>query len=158
MFRWCTERIAIAHAGSPEGHFLAVDALALRSVDLPPFRHIFIHGLLHHLDDAQTHQVTFDVLSLAPNVILVVMEPFCPDRWFDNPRGFLLARDDEGSHVRTFQERQRIFGPMVNLLTTRRTWPRWPVGFVVARMISTKGIANASADRAEFEHEPGQNR
>ncbi len=133
------ERVAAARALTPGARFLAADALELERVGLPPFRHVFIHGVLHHLDDAQCRRIFDHILALSPNHVLVILEPFLPDPWWTNPIGWAFARMDEGAHIRTYCGWRALFEPYIDIVRTRRLWPRWPVDFVDTRLRAGAG-------------------
>src|SRR5436190_6646915 len=93
------ERIATAQRETPKANFLVHDAVSIERAPLPPFRHVFIHGLLHHLDDSQCRKIINHLMSLEPRIVLAVIEPFSPKPWSSNPLGMLFARMDEGKYV-----------------------------------------------------------
>jgi SAM-dependent methyltransferase len=130
-----SKRIEVAQQQTPEAHFVVGDALRLAQAGLPSFRHVFIHGILHHLDDTQCRRVLDYVLALRSDLILAVIEPFCPQPWWNNPLGTLCAHMDEGKFVRTLQGWRDLFGRNVDVATTRSLWPLWPVPFIDVRLV-----------------------
>ncbi|MGH7766132.1 MAG: class I SAM-dependent methyltransferase [Candidatus Binatia bacterium] len=128
------ERIDVARQQTPGAHFQTCDALAIEQAGLPNFKRAFIHGVLHHLNDAETQKIISHVLSLRRDMTLVIIEPFRRPRWWNNPFGALIARLDEGRYVRTLEEWRDLFEPKLELLTTRNLWPRWPQDFLDARL------------------------
>lgn len=145
-----SERIAAARQQAPKANFVTCDALALESAGLPRFQHVFIHGVLHHLGDSETRHLLQGILSNDSNLVLVVIEPFRPLRWWTNPLGELFGRMDEGRFVRTLEGWRTLFEPNAEVLTTRSRWPPWPVATVVARLVTEpqkKETASALLDR-----------
>ncbi len=130
------ERIALARQRTTGAHFLVGDVLSLECGELSSFQRVFIHGVLHHLDDLQCRRLIDHILSLAPDVILAVIEPFRPNRWWTNPLGALFARMDEGKFVRRLGKWLDLFAWNLDSYTTRSLWPRWPVNFMDARLLS----------------------
>lgn len=128
------ERLDEARQHTPKARFRLCNALNLKQAGLPRFRCAFIHGVLHHLNDSQTRELLGQILSLGDDMTLVVIEPFRPPVWWDNPFGALIARLDEGKFVRTLQEWQDIFEPNIEVMTTRNLWPPWPQDFLDARL------------------------
>jgi SAM-dependent methyltransferase len=127
-------RIAAARRLAPQAHLLVHDALDIRRAPLPAFRRAVIHGMLHHRDDEFCRGVIDGVLSLHPEMVLVLTEPYFPDPWWRNPAGALLATLDEGAHVRTLRAWRTLLAPCLDTLTTRSVWPRWPVGLIDVRL------------------------
>ena len=128
------ERIAIAAQQAPGARFLVCDALSPKLADLPEFRRVFIHGVLHHLDDSQCRCLLDRILSVGSDVVLAVIEPFRPAKWWTSPRAALCSRRDEGRFFRTLPEWLDLFRPNVEVFETRSLWPRWPVHFIDARL------------------------
>jgi SAM-dependent methyltransferase len=128
------ERIDVAQRQTPAAHFQTCDALAIERAGLPNFKRVFIHGVLHHLNDAESQKIICHILSLRRDMTLVVIEPFRPPTWWNNPFGALIARLDEGRYVRTLEQWRDLFEPNLELLTTRNLWPRWPQDFLDARL------------------------
>lgn len=127
-------RVALAEKATPEARFVVSDALALSTLDLPPTRRFFIHGLLHHLDDEQCRDVLRGLLSLREGIVLAVVEPFRPPAWWRAPLGTLFARLDEGKHVRPLEAWRSLFGANLDTLRTVSLRPRWPVPLLHARL------------------------
>ncbi len=130
------ERIAFAQEHIQSGHFLVGDALALTSMNLPDSRYFFAHSVLHHLRDAQCQQIIGDLLARRRDVVLVVSEPLYPSPWWTNPLSALCALLDRGDFVRTGQNWRHLFGPHLDVITTRHLWPRWPVSILDARLVA----------------------
>lgn len=66
---------------------------------LPRFDRVLLMGLLHHLDDAQAHELLgLLVRSLAPDGVVVTLDT-CLDRELSSLQSF-LARQDRGRFVR----------------------------------------------------------
>jgi SAM-dependent methyltransferase len=130
-------RIALARERWPGINFIVGDALALKDIGLPHFRHAFIYGVLHHLEDDQCRRLIDYLLSVDRRMTLVVVEPFVPNRWWANPLGVLFARLDEGCFVRSLRDWRNLYGSNIDMLTTRSRWPHWPVSNVVARLRAT---------------------
>jgi 2-polyprenyl-3-methyl-5-hydroxy-6-metoxy-1,4-benzoquinol methylase len=126
------QRIAVAQRENPAAHFLVADALRLDQAPLPPFRHVFFHGVLHHIADADCSALLKHILSLRPDMMLAVSEPFMPSPWWTNPLGALGAQLDEGEYVRTLPAWHALFGNYLETGTTRSLMPRYPVGFIDA--------------------------
>jgi SAM-dependent methyltransferase len=148
-----SERITAAQRLTPTAHFIVADARALERAGLPKFNRVFIHGVMHHLDDLECRHLLNNILSLGSDIILVVIEPSHPLNWWDNPLGALAANNDEGRFVRTIDRWRQLFSPYIELFGTRSLWPRWPVEFVVARLvprIETRRIATDQAPLDEF--------
>lgn len=129
-----SERVASAKRRVPGANFLVHDALAIEEAPLPPVRRVFIHGVLHHLEDSYCRKIIDHILSLGPEIALAVIEPYSPRPWWSNPMGALLARLDEGKHVRALEAWLDLLGPHLDVFTTRSIWPRWPVEFIDARL------------------------
>jgi SAM-dependent methyltransferase len=127
-------RIAAARRAHPRAHFLVGDALALGRLPLPPVRWAFIHGVLHHLDDADCQVVLDGLLALGRDVTVAVSEPCMPTPWWRNVPGALAVALDEGRFVRSSVAWQALFGPRLVKASTRSLWPRWPVPFLDARL------------------------
>lgn len=129
------ERVRAAQEFAPQAQFLTHDAISLKQAGLPGFTRAFIHGVLHHLDDSECRNVIDHVMSIHPDMVLAIIEPYCPTRWWTNPLGALFARNDEGAFVRTFDEWQTLFGRAhIDFLAKRSLWPRWPVEFIIVRL------------------------
>ncbi len=129
-------RIAAARALSPEANFLVHNALDLGRAPIPSLNKVYIHGLLHHIGEAESRRIIDHIISSRPGIVLAVIEPFSPDPWRENVLGALFARMDEGKHVRTLEDWKRLFLPYLESYTTRSLWPRWPVPFIDACLIA----------------------
>ena len=128
------DRIAYAQQIAPSGRFLVGDHSTLAGSEMPRVRHVFIHGVLHHLDDEECRRLLNDVLSLQEDLVLAVAEPYCPDNWWSNQPGYLFAQLDEGRFVRTRENWLELFGPKLELSQVRSLWPRWPVPMIDAKL------------------------
>lgn len=128
------ERIKIAQQRTPELHFLAGDVLTFDFDLIPKFKRVFIHGVLHHLDNLQCSRLIDHILHISSDLLLVVIEPFRSNRWYANPLETLLSLLDEGRFIRDLQGWLYLFGENLDVFTTRSLWPRWPVNFVDARL------------------------
>jgi len=121
------------------GRFLVGTAHALASADVPARRHVFIHGVLHHIDDDGCRQILDFLQSFAGEGRFVVSEPVRPDHWWLNPAGALLARLDEGRHMRRADDWVRLFGAAsVDHVNVRPLWPRWPVSMLDVRLTQAR--------------------
>jgi SAM-dependent methyltransferase len=134
-----SERVELARRGTPGANFIVHDALELQRADLPSFQRAFIHGVLHHLGDAECRRLLDHLISLNSNMVLAVIEPTRPNRWWENPFGALISRMDEGRYVRSLDEWRIIYGPRVEEFRTRNLWPRWPQTFLDTRL-SANGV------------------
>jgi SAM-dependent methyltransferase len=129
------ERIAMAASENPAAHFLVGDVSRLGSAALPPFRHAFVHGVLHHIADAGCRELFRHLLSLRDDMVFVASEPYKPSPWWMNPLGVLAANMDEGEYVRELAQWRTLFAPYLEIATTRTLFPRYPVPFIDARLI-----------------------
>jgi SAM-dependent methyltransferase len=121
------------------GRFLVGTADVLATADVPARRHVFIHGVLHHVDDAGCRRILDFLQSFAGEGRFVVSEPVLPDHWWLNPAGALLARLDEGRHMRRADEWVRLFGTAsVDHVSVRPLWPRWPVSMLDVRLTQVR--------------------
>lgn len=127
------ERIATARKLTPGARFELGNALSFDWSRLPAFRHVFIHGILHHLDDGDCRELIDGVLSRGPSIRLVIIEPFKPERSWRHPVWAALASLDEGAFVRTLPEWADLYGNRADVFEAGR-WARWPVRCVVSRL------------------------
>jgi SAM-dependent methyltransferase len=137
------KRIEFAQQQTPEAHFLVGDALALEDIDLPNTPYFFIRGVLHHLDDSECQYIINHLLAYHPDIVLVVIEPFFPGRWWTNPLSALCALMDKGRFIRTLEGWRHLFGVNIDVLTTRNLWPRWPVNMVDARLVNSSTTSHS---------------
>lgn len=131
------DRIELARKRTPGGRYMAWNAMDLENAGLPPFRRAFIHGVLHHLNDAECRDLIHYILGMRPDMTLSIIEPFRPNPWWINPLGTLFARLDEGLYIRTLEEWRALFRPNAVVFEQISLWPRWPVGMLVARLVPT---------------------
>lgn len=131
-------RVEVAQRRNTGGTFLVCDALDLATAGLPPFRRVFIHGVLHHMADAECRQIFDRTLALQPDMVLSLIEPYRPDPWWSNPLGSAFSSFDEGIHVRTLEQWRALTRPNAVTFEQFTLWPRWPVGFLVARLVQAQ--------------------
>ena len=137
------DRITYARRRIPQGNFLVGEAQAVKQLDLPPFRQLFIHGILHHLPEPACREIIGALLQYSPELRLVIIEPYRPCPWWTNPLGALFALLDEGQYMRTYAENLALFGRYIDLIEKRSLWPYWPVPFLDARLIPASTISAA---------------
>lgn len=130
------ERVAAARHAHPRGHFLVGDALALARLPLPTLHGVFVHGVLHHLDDADCRVVLDGVLALGTDLPFAVIEPCMPTPWWRNAPGALLASLDEGKYVRSRDAWHMLLGARLATEHVRSLGPRWPVPFLDMRLLA----------------------
>jgi SAM-dependent methyltransferase len=128
------ERVEAAARKNVGGRFLLGEAGVLDTVDLPANRRVFIHGVLHHLDDEYATWLVGYLLAWSDTGRVVVSEPIRPDRWWQNPAGELAMLLDEGKHIRREREWLDLFGELVDHARVRKLWPRWPVSMLDLRL------------------------
>lgn len=144
------ERIEMAKKRTPTGKFIACNALEIEKAGLPAFRRVFIHGVLHHLDDDACRSIINHMLSLRPDMIFSAIEPYRPNPGWMNPLGVLFARLDEGKYIRTLDQWRALFRPNAVLFEQVSLWPRWPVGFLVARLVPvSRAVPQGTAAHAQ---------
>jgi len=90
--------------------------------------------MIHHLDSVLARHVLAQILSLTSHMRLVVIEPYRPVHWSDNPLGAFFANLDDGKSILTFDGWRALMGPSVDVCYSRSLLPRWPVNFIVARL------------------------
>jgi trans-aconitate methyltransferase len=127
------DRIATARKLTPGARFELGDALSFDWSQLPAFRHVFVHGILHHLNDGECRQLIDRVLSLRGSIALAIIEPFKPRRSWRHPVWAALAALDEGAFVRTLPEWAHLYGERADVFEPGR-WARWPVRRIVSRL------------------------
>jgi trans-aconitate methyltransferase len=128
------ERVAAARRYVPAGHFHAGDAWSLQGWAPSDVRHVFTHGVLHHLDDAECQRLLDYVVGSATDRVFAVSEPFVPEHWWQNPLAIVAAHLDAGEFIRTVDRWQALFRPYLDSVAVRSLWPRWPYGMVDARL------------------------
>jgi SAM-dependent methyltransferase len=128
------DRVEAATRLTEGGRFLVGEAGVLETVDVPANRRVFIHGVLHHLDDEYATWLVGYLLAWTDTGRVVVSEPIRPDRWWRNPAGELAMLLDEGQHTRREREWFDLFGEMVDHARVRNLWPRWPVSMLDLRL------------------------
>lgn len=130
------ERIAAAKALSPEGNFLTLNALDIAHAPVPSLKKVYIHGMLHHVSETKCRQIIDSIMSLRPDPVLAVIEPFTPDPWWGNALGAFFAKMDAGKYIQTLAGWKRLFSPYLESYAIRSLWPRWPVQFIDARLVN----------------------
>jgi len=124
------ERIDFCRRTYPGGRFYVSDGATIEAEGLEEARCAFIHGMLHHADDAKTRAIIDAWLSRRSDAVLLVIEPFLPDRAWTNPLGWLLGKLDEGDYVRRRRHWERLAGPWLKESSVHSLMPRWPVPFL----------------------------
>lgn len=121
-------RIKEASRLHPQGDFQAADATTLPARFLRRYPMIVCWNFFHHLSDEQSERVlrTIRDAVLDRPIRLIAGEPTLP-RFRDNPVGFLLAKADDGKHVRSLEGMKRLFGEALRSTTVGQPNPIWPV-------------------------------
>lgn len=127
-------RIALARAALPQGRFYVEDARCL-SPGLLRGRYFFLHGVLHHLNDADCRMILNNVLE-TPRAKLAVIEPYFPKSRIRHPLWSMAAYLDEGKWIRTEEAWRELWQPWLRHMRKRSIWPRWPVQFIDALLLS----------------------
>ena len=128
------ERIERARIRNPTGRFLIGDVSKVDFAEFASIKKVFIHALLHHLDDVMCVNLIHRLLLL-PDTILAITEPVRPS-WPSNPIGWMLANLDEGKYVRTLQEWLKLYDPFINEWKLDNLMPRLPQQLIYARLRS----------------------
>jgi SAM-dependent methyltransferase len=128
------DRINYAKQRNPQAHFIVGDTDSLEQLNIPHFRHTFIHGVLHHLPDRMCHSILESLFNYRSDLRLVISEPYIPNPWWANPIGALFARFDEGKFMRSRYDWLDMFAEYADLVEFRSLWPTWPVPFLDARL------------------------
>lgn len=131
------ERVSAARSANPEANFVQGDAESILDCGLPDFKHAFIHGMVHHIDDRTTRAMLDKVFSI-DGMQLVMIEPVLPRSALMNPFGFSLAKLDEGKFVRSIDAMERLCRPYVRKSSIRSLMPRWPVPFMHLKLESPR--------------------
>lgn len=124
------ERIAYCRKSYPRGSFHVSDGASITAEGLDGANCAFIHGMLHHTDDAKTAEIIESWLGRRSDATLLIIEPMLPGHFLLNPFGYLLGKMDEGNYVRTRGQWEALVGKWLVSSSTHSLLPRWPVPFL----------------------------
>lgn len=129
------ERIEVAEKNRNDGFFILTDLMAFDFSSLPPCKHFFCHGVLHHLDNDQCHQLIERVTNLGSDVKFVAIEPIRPDHWYLNPIGTIVSNLDEGNYIRTIISWKELYSSRLEQSYIMPLLPRWPLKLFFMRFM-----------------------
>ena len=129
-------RIASARAEHPGAAFVHADVRSLEPAFFEPFRFLFCHAWLHHIDDATCHDIFCAIAraSTATPRVLVVYEPVLA-RPLRNPVGWALGKLDRGDFVRPAPAMRALCEPFVEQMVVVAGPKRWPVPGATLRLV-----------------------
>jgi len=129
-------RIAAARRDYPGAAFVHADVRSLDPTFFAPFRFLFCHAWLHHVDDA-TCRAIFAAIARAPTDpprVLMVYEPVLA-RPLRNPVGWALGKLDRGDFVRPAPAMRALCEPFVeDMVLVPPPW-RWPIPGAALRLV-----------------------
>ena len=128
-------RIASARAEHPGAAFVHADVRSLEPAFFAPFRFLFCHAWLHHIDEA-TCQDIFSAIAGAstttPRVLMVYEPVLAPP--LRNPVGWALGKLDRGDFVRPAAALRALCEPFVEHMMVFPGPKRWPVPGATLRL------------------------
>ena len=129
-------RIASARAEHPGAAFVHADVRSLEPAFFAPFRFLFCHAWLHHIDDATCRGI-FDAIARASTDtprVLMVYEPVLAHP-LRSPVGWALGKLDRGDFVRPAAAMRALCEPFVeHMVVVPGPW-RWPVPGTAMRLV-----------------------
>jgi SAM-dependent methyltransferase len=129
-------RITTARAEHPGAAFVHADARFLEPAFFAPFRFLFCHAWLHHVDDATCRGIFAAIARASTDTprVLMVWEPALA-RPLRNPVGWALGKLDRGDFVRPPEAMRTLCEPFVeDVVVVPGPW-RWPIPGIALRLV-----------------------
>ena len=142
-------RIEVARATYPDAVFFHADVRSLEPEFFGPFRFLFCHAWLHHIDDAACGEIFSAIAraSVDTTRVLVVHEPVLPHP-LRNPVGWALGKLDRGDFVRPAEALRALCEPFVDEMTVHSGPWQWPVPGAQVRLVFDRDRAARAGSAA----------